>query len=157
MSAERAALTAVSYVVFRTEKRVLLQQRKNTGYLDGHWATAAAGHVEHGETAVEAAVRECREELGLAIAAEQLVPLTVLHRLQPDGQEDNDRVDFFFECLNWSGEPRLMEPEKAAALQWFALDNLPEPFVPHELYVMKKLAEGQPLPAIVYQESALPS
>ncbi len=32
----------------RTE--VLLQLRSGTGYMDDHWAAAAAGHVEKGET-----------------------------------------------------------------------------------------------------------
>ena len=34
---------------------VLLQLRQNTGYMDDHWAAAAAGHVERGETAYDAA------------------------------------------------------------------------------------------------------
>ena len=37
---------------------VLLQLRQNTGYMDDHWAAAAAGHVERGETAYDAARRE---------------------------------------------------------------------------------------------------
>ena len=44
---------------------VLLQLRQNTGYMDGHWAAGAAGHVERGETAYDAARREACEELGL--------------------------------------------------------------------------------------------
>ena len=36
---------------------VLLQLRQNTGYRDGYWAAAAAGHVERGETAYDAAHR----------------------------------------------------------------------------------------------------
>ena len=39
---------------------VLLQLRRNTGYMDDHWAAAAAGHVERGETAYDAARREAR-------------------------------------------------------------------------------------------------
>ena len=42
---------------------VLLQLRQNTGYMDGYWAAAAAGHVERGETAYDAARREAREEI----------------------------------------------------------------------------------------------
>ena len=30
----------------RARHRVLLQLRQNTGYMDDHWAAAAAGHVE---------------------------------------------------------------------------------------------------------------
>jgi 8-oxo-dGTP diphosphatase len=41
-------------------EEVLLQRRQNTGYMDGHWAAAAAGHVERGETAYDAANREAR-------------------------------------------------------------------------------------------------
>jgi 8-oxo-dGTP diphosphatase len=44
---------------------VLLQLRQNTGYMDGHWAAAAAGHVERGETAYDTARREAVEELGV--------------------------------------------------------------------------------------------
>ena len=41
-----------------TGAEVLLQLRQNTGYMDDHWAAAAAGHVEQGETAYDAARRE---------------------------------------------------------------------------------------------------
>ena len=44
---------------------VLLQLRQNTGYMDDHWAAAAAGHVERGETAYDAARREALVELGI--------------------------------------------------------------------------------------------
>ena len=44
---------------------VLLQLRQNTGYMDDHWAAAAAGHVERGETAYDAARREALEEIGV--------------------------------------------------------------------------------------------
>ena len=46
-----------------TGPEVLLQLRQGTGFMDGHWAAAAAGHVEKGETAVDAARREAREEI----------------------------------------------------------------------------------------------
>ena len=33
-----------------------------------------------------------------------------------------------------------MEPAKAADLEWFPLDALPDPVVPHELQVLRGLA-----------------
>lgn len=151
---ERVALVPASYVIFRRGSSVLLQLRQGTGYMDGHWATAAAGHVEAGESAETAAIREAQEELGVEIAAEDLVPLTAMHRFQPQGTALEQRVDFFFSTEQWAGEPRIMEPLKAADLQWFALDELPAPLVPHERYVFERLATG--IAPIINFETSLP-
>lgn len=126
---------------------VLLQLRRGTGFRDGYWAAAAAGHVEHGEPAPLAAVREAREELGIGIDVADLVGLTVLHRTEGTGDPVDERVDFFFGCRRWAGEPRTMEPQRSADLRWFGLDALPDPVVPHELTVLDALRAG-PVPAI---------
>ena len=46
--AVRFSVVPAAYVLLRRDGRVLLHLRRNTGYRDGHWATAAAGHVERG-------------------------------------------------------------------------------------------------------------
>lgn len=130
-------------MIFRKGNSVLLQRRGTTGYLDGYWATAAAGHVETGESAVACALRETREELGLTVDPDHLVPLTTLHRSDPGGA---DRVDFFFLCTGWTGEPAVQEPEKATDLQWFPLDALPHGVVPHERLVFQGLARNELAP-----------
>lgn len=127
---------------------VLLQLRQGTGYMDGHWAMAAAGHVEVGESVFAAARREALEELGVEIDVEHLVPLCAMHRTGASGLPIDERVDLFFECRSWRGEPRLLEPDKAADLRWFALDALPTPVVPHELAVLERV-RGKNLAAVV--------
>ncbi|WP_300019281.1 NUDIX domain-containing protein [Pseudonocardia sp.] len=124
------------------EGRVLLQLRQNTGYRDGHWAAAAAGHVEAGEPVQAAACREAAEELGITIDLADLVPLTTMHRTHGNGREIDERVDFFFACTRWSGEAERREPEKSAALRWCALDDLPYPVVPHERHVLDGMRAG---------------
>jgi len=119
--------------------QVLLQLRQNTGYRDGHWAAAAAGHVERGETAYDAARREAREEIGVEVG--DLTFVTSMQRTQ-GGDPIDERIDFFFTCRSWTGEPRIVEPEKAAAMDWFGLDALPDPVVPHELFVLQRLGTG---------------
>ncbi|MDN6331001.1 MAG: NUDIX domain-containing protein [Micrococcaceae bacterium] len=141
---EGPRLVPASYVVFRRADQVLLQLRQGTGYMDGCWAAAAAGHVEAGESAVQAAVREAREELGVSLDSGQLVPLTTMHRGPGPGVAEEPRVDFFFGCEQLQGRPRLMEPDKSADLCWFSLDDLPHPVVPHERYVFERLAAGLP-------------
>jgi 8-oxo-dGTP pyrophosphatase MutT (NUDIX family) len=118
---------------------VLLQLRQNTGFMDGHWAAAAAGHVEKGETAYDAAHREAREEIGLRDV--ELEYVTALQRTQ-GGRPIDERIDFFFTARSWAGEPTILEPDKCAALKWVRLDQLPEPVVPHERQVLEGLRTG---------------
>ncbi len=129
---------------------VLLQLRVNTGYRDGHWACAAAGHVEAGESVLAAAVREAAEELGITIAPADLVPLTAMHRTHGNGRPIDERADFFFTCHTWSGTPRTMEPDKSAGLGWYPLTALPEPVVPHERAVLAALRDGQVPPILTH-------
>lgn len=125
---------------------VLLQLRAHTGFMDGHWAAAAAGHVERGETAYDAAVREAREELAVEVGRDDLAFLTTMQRTAHDLPID-ERVDFFFTARTWRGEPRAVETGKTAGLAWVALsalDDLPEPVVPHERWVLDRLGAGLP-------------
>ena len=122
---------------------VLLQLRQNTGYMDDHWAAAAAGHVERGETAYAAAHREAAEEIGVRDL--DLTFVTSMHRTRHALAID-ERIDFFFTARSWSGEPRIVEPDKCADLRWCALDSLPEPVVPHELSVLAALRDGTTTP-----------
>jgi 8-oxo-dGTP pyrophosphatase MutT (NUDIX family) len=128
----------------RPREEVLLQLRQGTGFRDGHWAAAAAGHVEPGESVVAAAVREAREELDVVVAARDLVPVTVMHRGQPGGPALEQRVDVFFAATRWDGIPRLAEAAKAAAVRWFPLDALPQPVVPHERRVLEAMLVAGP-------------
>jgi 8-oxo-dGTP diphosphatase len=150
----RFQVVPAAYVLLRRSAdgvgQLLLQLREGTGYMDGHWAAAAAGHVEAHESVLEAAVREAAEELGIGIRPDDLVPLCAMHRtVAPHGPID-ERVDFFFECRSWSGQPRLQESDKSVGLRWFDLDALPEPVVPHELQVMTALRDGTLRPIVTH-------
>jgi 8-oxo-dGTP diphosphatase len=137
---DRFRLVPASYVYLLRDgasgDEVLLQLRRNTGYMDDHWAAAAAGHVERGETAYDAARREAAEELGVETG--ELAFLTAMQRTRHADPID-ERVDFFFSCRSWTGVPRVVEPAKCAALEWFPLDGLPHPVVPHERFVLERL------------------
>ncbi|MGH3481855.1 MAG: NUDIX hydrolase [Nocardioidaceae bacterium] len=149
----RHQLVPAAYVVFSRPgtagREVLLHRRAGTGYMDGYWALVA-GHVEPGESCVAAAVREAREEVGLTVTSDALVPLCTLHRTDGSDRPVEQRADFFFLAEQWSGEPSRAEPEKSSALEWFALVRLPEPVVPHELLVLRHLADGAVPPVLTY-------
>ncbi|QHO90494.1 NUDIX hydrolase [Actinomyces sp. 432] len=135
------------------DTEVLLQLRRNTGFMDGHWAAGIAGHVEPGESVTAAAVREGAEEMGVVIDPGELLPLTAMHRSNAvGGPALEQRVDFFFTLTRWYGAPTIQEPAKCGGLEWFALDSLPDPIPPHELAALRLLAtaldSGRPAPAI---------
>ncbi|MCL2516555.1 MAG: NUDIX domain-containing protein [Nocardioidaceae bacterium] len=141
----RFSVVPAAYVLFlragETGDEVLLQLRQNTGFMDGHWASAAAGHIERGETATDAARREAAEELG--VISLDLRFATSMQRTA-HGHDIDERVDFFFVARSWSPEPRILEPAKCADLRWCPiadLDRLAEPVVPHERYVLGLLPD----------------
>ncbi|MGZ4536265.1 MAG: NUDIX domain-containing protein [Nocardioidaceae bacterium] len=149
---ERFVVVPAAYIVFLRERdrraEVLLQLREGTGYMDGHWANAAAGHVERGESVFDAAAREAAEELDVHDV--ELIPLCAMHRTGATGAPIDERVDYFFSSRSWTGEPRIVEPQKCADLRWFPLDALPEPVVQHELRVLSLLRTGEVPPILAH-------
>jgi 8-oxo-dGTP pyrophosphatase MutT (NUDIX family) len=142
---DRFVVVPAAYVYLLREgdagTEVLLQLRQGTGYMDGHWAAAAAGHVERGETAYDAARREALEELG--ISEIDLEFRFTMQRTQHDLPID-ERVDFFFTARSWVGDPRVVEPLKCAEIRWCRLDDLPDPVVPHERLAIESLGTLTP-------------
>jgi 8-oxo-dGTP diphosphatase len=146
------AVVPAAYVLFLRRvgaaDRILLQLRHNTGYMDGFWATAAAGHIERGESVFQAAAREASEELGVADL--ELTPLCAMHRTQVGAAPIGERVDYFLLATSWSNEPRIVEADRCADLQWFPVDDLPAPVVPHELEVIERLRDGTLEPILAH-------
>ncbi|UIJ33945.1 NUDIX domain-containing protein [Allobranchiibius sp. GilTou73] len=130
------ALIPASYVYLRRGDEVLLQRRAGTGYMDGHWVAGAAGHIEPRETAQAAAVREAMEELGVTIAPGALEALTVMHRTDGTSNPREQRVDWFWTSTEWTGTPRIIEPNKCSGLGWFQMTALPDPMPDYERAVL---------------------
>jgi 8-oxo-dGTP diphosphatase len=119
MMNERLNAILAVYLVVRKDDKVLLHLRQNSGYCDGMYSLIA-GHVEKGESLTRAMIREAKEEGGIIITEKNLKPLTSMYRLS-----DSERVDFFFQLIDWKGEIFNKEPEKCKELKFFDLDKLP--------------------------------
>jgi 8-oxo-dGTP diphosphatase len=128
----------VVHVLLRRDDSVLLVRRSNTGYMDGWWA-APGGHVDAGEDPSKAALRECREEVGVAIAAPDLIPLAAM----PYRSGAHQGVDFIFSARRWHGEPRIAEPERFDALAWHRVDALPTNVVPYLSLALELARQGK--------------
>lgn len=127
---KRITASVNAYLILWENDKVLLQLRKNTGYLDDHWSLPA-GHVEWGESATEGLVREAKEELGIEIEATDLKFVHMMHR-----KTNRMNIDIFFDCRSWRGNIENREPEKCGALDFFALNALPVPMADYNKSVL---------------------
>lgn len=125
----------VSAVVWRKSgvRELLLMQRSDNGC----WGLPG-GYVEPGESVVQATVREVMEETGYQIEVGRLIGVYSDPARQvveyPDGRRVQ-AVNLCFEAIaGEKGEPTT--PEETLDLGFFALEELPEPFVPpHEIRI----------------------
>lgn len=123
---------------------VLFARRANTGFADGFWGLPA-GHVEAGETLVEACVREAHEELDVTLDRADLVPVCVQQKHDVDGEE---RLDVFFSAsLPPGAQPRIAEPDKCDALCWSSPQAPPRPVVADVAHAL--LNRGAPTASVL--------
>ncbi|WP_369184536.1 NUDIX domain-containing protein [Streptomyces sp. Y1] len=125
--------------------RVLLGQRANTTYAEGHWHTPA-GHLEAGESVLAGMAREADEELGITIREEDLDLVHTLHHL--DADDGAGRLQLFFTPCAYTGKITNREPDKCAALRFWPLDGLPEPIVGYTADALARITAGRPLSVV---------
>ena len=87
---------------------------------EGTW-TMPGGKMEFGESFEDAAAREVMEETGLSIDKKKIKLISVAN----DRVEDAHFVTFGFLCEDFSGEPKVMEPEEITEWKWFKLAEYP--------------------------------
>ncbi|MFF3730198.1 NUDIX domain-containing protein [Streptomyces sp. NPDC002476] len=82
--------------------------------------------LDQGEPLRVGAARELLEETGVTVDPAHLRMVHVVHHRQ---SADVERIGFFFEATQWSGEPVNREPEKCLGLEWFSVHELPEDII----------------------------
>jgi 8-oxo-dGTP diphosphatase len=120
---KRVRLPVIAHTFLLRGEKVLLLRRANTGLEDGNYGPVG-GHLEGGESVKEAAIRECREEIGVKISADDLTVIGVTHYHSPEGEG----IDIFLSAMRWAGEP--YPRAECDDLRWCPLDELPENTIP---------------------------
>lgn len=119
--------TTIVHLLALKGEQILLLERQNTGTNDGLFGLIA-GHKEHGEAAIDAIVREAKEEIGISLQKDDIEFVHALVRRR--STHPDERIDLFFTARKWLGTPSNNEPEKHGDPTWFPLENLPEKIVP---------------------------
>jgi 8-oxo-dGTP diphosphatase len=138
---DRFKMVAAVYALLRKDDKILLLRRANTGYQDGKFGLVS-GHIDGGELASNAMIREAREEAGITIAPQDLRLVHTTHKVIRDGDEPDERLELFFEASNWAGEITNMEPEKCTELTWFPTSDLPADTIPFVKSVIQQVLTG---------------
>lgn len=112
-------------VVALNKGKVVLARRANTTYMDGYYGLPG-GHLEEGESLVQAAQRELLEETGLTSTG-KLELFQVYHNTTTPNRP---YIGFIFKTHEGEGKLRL-EEDKADDIQTFDIDNLPENIIPY--------------------------
>src|ERR1700722_19358353 len=110
----------VHLLLIDPDGRALLGLRQNTGLLDGEYHLPA-DRLEEGESAVQAAIRTARDELGITVDPEHIEFAHVMHSTLSGG-----RASFYFRIRRWTGIVVNRERRTCAGLRWFPFDHLPE-------------------------------
>jgi mutator protein MutT len=136
---EREKFLSSIYIIIKNEKgEVLLQRRQGTKLWPGYLALPA-GHIDEGENAYEAVVREAREELSINISIEDIVDTFVVNRKNKSLQP---YYDVYFEVSKYEGEIKINEPEKCSELVWANPKSLPEDMIDFEKEALRLNNEG---------------
>src|SRR4030095_5105468 len=107
----RELFPVVVHTLLWRRSTVVLLRRCNTGHLDG-WYALPGGDLQRGESIVECAVREIREETGIHVDPSQVRAAAVMPYLSGEHQG----IDFIMVCDDFIGEPTLAEPHRADAI-----------------------------------------
>lgn len=99
----------------------LLLQKRAVPAEKGYWCIPG-GRLEMFELLEDAVVRETKEETDLDVEVVKLMGICN-HIIT---NENAHWVSARYLCKIKSGTPKIMEPDKATDMGWFALDKLPE-------------------------------
>ena len=121
-------LSSVYLIIRNKNNDILLQRRQGTKLWPGFLALPA-GHIDEGENAYDAIIREAKEELGIEILLENIIDTFVVSRRN---KSLPPYYDVYFEVSSYKGNIKINEPEKCSELVWCNIDNLPEDMIDYE-------------------------
>lgn len=139
MKKEREKFLSSIYIIIKNENgEILLQRRQGTKLWPGFLALPA-GHIDEGENAYEALIREAKEELNIKIDTNNIVDTFAVNR---KNKSLPPYYDVYFEISNYYGKITINEPEKCSELIWADINNLPTDMITFEKEAINNNLKG---------------
>lgn len=127
------------HVILRRAGQILLLRRAGNVYASGQLCLPS-GHLEDGENVLDAAVRETKEETGIALDPASMRLVLSIH--QRNTTSAHTRIGFAFEPDCWDGQPVISEPAKCSQLLWADPGNLPPDTVEYTAAIIRAVEHG---------------
>lgn len=131
---DRIPAVGVGIMLIQDNKVLMGRRQSNHGAGSFGWP---GGGLKFGEKLESAVRREAYEEVGVVVKNMRLICVSNIIAY------GRHYVDFEFRVDSFEGKPKLREPDKSAAWDWYDLNALPQPlFRPCEL-ALQSLKSGQ--------------
>lgn len=109
----------------RTNDGIEVLSQKRAEHIDngGKWDVSAAGHIDYGETPLEAAIREAKEEIGIEVLPEKLIHILTLPVFPtPDKHKLRNMVNYHY-LYDWTGQPDdfHFDDDEVSEVRWISL------------------------------------
>lgn len=112
---------------YTPNKKILMQQRgANKETFPSLWDVSVAGHVGAGETIIEGALREVKEEIGILISKEDLTQIDVRKNINihPNGIHDCEFQHVFLVELKHDISQLTIQEEEVDGIRLFTFNEI---------------------------------
>jgi 8-oxo-dGTP diphosphatase len=116
MEKKPTILLVVAAALINERSQILLQLRPEGRSMAGLWEFPG-GKVEATETPQQALIRELKEELGIEVSPDSLMPIT----FASEPLANQNLLLLLFACKTWVGEPMALESPEIA---WVSLQEM---------------------------------
>ncbi len=135
-------LIGVGVIIVKAGHLLLLERRSVHGA--GTWSTPG-GHLEFGESPAACAIREVEEETGVVIGNVRFIGITN----DIFAEATRHYVTLWMRGEYRSGTPSIRAPYEMSAVDWFRLDNLPQPL----FLSLQNLVDGNSHPPSAWKDA----